>query len=63
MQNIEKNLKLAGYLMLVLGLFLLLLNGAIYFFKLQAQPTSKSFAIMLVCFGALLVQRARASKS
>jgi len=62
MQNKEKYLKIAGYMMLLLGLFLLLINGSIYLFKLQAQPTSNSFAIMMVCFGALFVQRARASK-
>ncbi len=49
-------------MMFVPGFFLLLLNGAIYFFKLQVHSTSWPFAIMLVCFGALLVQRARASK-
>jgi uncharacterized membrane protein YiaA len=62
MQNIEKNLKIAGYMMFAVGFFLLLLNSAIYLFKLQVQSTSWPFAIMLVCFGALLVQRARASK-
>jgi hypothetical protein len=62
MENKEKYLKIAGYMMFVPGFFLLLLNGAIYLFKLQVHPTSMPFAIMMVCFGALLVQRARASK-
>lgn len=59
MNPIVKYQKLAGLLMVIPGFILMLIHALRYIFDLQITTSSFPFALMLVSFGALLIQLSR----